>query len=428
MEYLIIPFLILLNGVFAMSEIALVSTRRTGLAAEAEGGGRLAKSALRLIDQPDRFLSTVQIGITLIGILTGIYSGEVLSADFADVLKKIGIPHPYGVAQTLIVVCVTYFTLVFGELVPKRLGLAFADRLSKIVAPPMNFLSVAAAPFVWVLSKSTQAVFKVFGLKGGRAKITEDEIRSMVRQGAKEGEVQEVERDIVGRVFSLGDRRVESIMTHRSEIVWLDVSASAEKVRALIKETPFKIYPLGRGSLDDCAGVATLKAILVALDSASFSLEKIAHKPHYFHEDMEVYKALDEMRFKKIQYGLVNDEFGTVQGIVTMRDVLSALLGYAPDFSGEPPVVEREGGGWLVDGQFAFYDFLEFFGLEKLFAENSYNTLSGLILDEFGHIPRAGDRLKWKGFSFEIADMDGARIDKVIVEKDEPSAFSNNSE
>ncbi len=421
MDYLIIVSLILLNGVFAMSEIALVSVRRATLAAEAEKGSKTAKVALKLSDQPDRFLSTIQIGITLIGILTGIYSGEVLSADFAAFLSGLGVPYSYPVAQGIIVVGITYFTLVFGELVPKRLGLVFANALSKIIAPPMNFLSMIAAPFVWILSKSTQMIFKIFGLREERAKVTEEEIRSMIQEGAEGGEVQEVEQDIVERVFSLGDRNVESIMTHRSELVWLDISSSAGDVSKIIRENPFKIYPVGRGSLDNTAGLVTLKSLLNAVGSPNFSLESLVEPAHYFHEDMDVYKALEEMRENNIQCGFINDEFGALQGIVTLKDILAALLGYAPDKSDGPAIVKRESGGWLVDGQCPFYDFLAYFDLEKLFHDNSYNTLSGLILNELGYIPQTGEKFTWESLEFEIADMDGARIDKVIVDKINPA-------
>lgn len=422
MEYFVIIALILLNGLFSMSEIALVSVRRAGLAAEAEKGSRSAKAALGLSEQPDRFLSTVQIGITLIGILTGIYSGEVLSADFAGFLSSLGVPYPYRVAQAVIVVGVTYFTLVFGELVPKRLGLAFSNALAKLVAPLMNFLSVAAAPFVWLLSGSTRLIFRIFGLRDGRARVTEEEIRSMLREGTDGGDVREVEQDIVERVFTLGDRSVESIMTHRGDIVWLDISSGAGAVRARVAEAPFKVYPVGRGSLDDVAGLVSLRDILRTLDDPGFSLEKIVAPAHYFHEDMEVYMALGQMREKKIQCGFINDEFGALQGIVTLKDVLAALIGYAPDKSGGPAIVRRESGGWLVDGQCPFYDFLEHFGLERLYRDNPYNTLGGLVLDRLGHVPQAGERFRWEGMSFEVADMDGARIDMVIVKGPVPEA------
>ena len=417
MEFLIIAALIILNGIFSMSEIALVSVRRASLISEAEKGGKAAALALRLSEQPDRFLSTVQIGITLIGILTGIYSGEVLSADFAKILANWNVPYPYTAAQVIIVVGVTYFTLVFGELVPKRLGLAFANRLAKITAPVMMFLSTVAAPFVWLLSKSTQLIFKIFRLKGDKAKVTEDEIRSMIQEGAEGGAVQEVEQDIMERVFTLGDRTVESIMTHRSELVWLDISADAKTALDLIKTNPFKMYPVGCGSLDNIAGLVHLKPLLNSIDKPDFSVEKILEPAHCFHEDIEVYKALDEMRAKKIQYGFILDEFGGFQGVVTLNDVLAALLGYSPDDADEPLIVARESGGWFVDGQCPFYDFLEFFELEKFYQDNSYNTLSGLILEILGHIPQTGERVKWESLKFEIADMDGARIDKVLVKK-----------
>ena len=419
MEFLIILALILLNGVFAMSEIALVSARKANLAAAAKKGSKTAKMALELAEKPEKFLSTVQIGITLIGILTGIYSGEVLSADFAAVLSKWGVPASasYAAAQAIIVVTVTYFTLILGELVPKRLGLAFAEAISKVIAPPMRFLSIVAAPFVWVLSQSTMLIFKVLRLNLKQSGVTEEEIKHMVSESAQSGDVQEVEHQIVERVFSLGDRDVESIMTHRNDLVWLESNADAQTVKNTIKKNAFEIYPVGKGSIEEVIGVAYLKDILNALDGDNFSMREITVTAQGFHEDMKVYAALEEMRSKNLQYGLVYDEFGSVQGLVTLKDILSALLGYAPDKASEPDIIKRKSGGWLVDGQCPFYDFLSYFAEEDLYAVNEYNTLSGLILAVLEHIPQQGEKFEWHGFSFEIGFMDGARIDKVFVDR-----------
>ena len=422
MEILIILALILLNGLFAMSEIALVSSKRATLLSEAKKGSSSAKIALELSEKPERFLSTVQIGITLIGILTGIYSGDVLSADLSELLKKLGVPYAYPIAQGMIVICVTYLTLIFGELVPKRLGLAFAERMAKLVGRPMRFLSIVAAPFVWILSKSTLLMVRLFGLKLKPAGVTEDEIRLMVREGTEGGEVQKMEQHIVERTFTLGDRDIESIMTHRSDVAWLSLNASADEVRACLSKSLHKVYPVGREGLDDIAGVVYLRDLLSALDGAHFSLEAILKPAEKFHADMKVYAAFEQMREKHLQYGFVYDEFGSMRGLVTLGDILRELVGYNPEQAREPEIVERKGGGWLVDGQCNFYDFLAYFSMSDLYAENEYNTLSGLALEILGHIPQAGECFEWKDFSFEIADMDGARIDKIIVSKIRPTS------
>ena len=261
MEILIILLLILLNGLFAMSEIALISARRSNLEMLARQGNTGARRAQQLIQDPDKFLSTIQIGITLIGILTGIYSGDTLAASFGARLSSLGIPLRTAtvVAQVTIVSVVTYLTLIFGELVPKRIGMSGAEKIAIFMSRPMGMLSRLASPFVWLLSHSTAGISRLLGLKKAESKVTEEEIRSIIREGAEDGEVQEVEQKIVGRVFSLGDRTVESIMTYRSELVWFDISMSAAQIRAVVDEKPHNRYPVGDGSLDRLLGVVYLK-------------------------------------------------------------------------------------------------------------------------------------------------------------------------
>ena len=417
MELLIILLLILLNGIFAMSEVALISARKSSLSSQAKKGSKSAARALRLADDPDRFLSTVQIGITLIGILTGIYSGAALADRFAGVLSEWGMPQRYAhpAAQTVIVVAVTYLTLIFGELVPKRIGLGAAERVARVVARPMKLLSVAASPFVWLLSKSTAGVSRLLGIERKSGRVTEEEIRSMVREGRADGEVREVEQKIVDRVFSLGDRTVESIMTHRSELVWLDADAVPAAIREAVDRDPHHRYPVAEGRIDRLLGVALLKDIFRRIDEPGFGLREIVAQPLYFHEDMDVYRALEELRRSQADYGMVIDEFGVPQGIVTLRDILEALVGMIPDAREEPYIVARDDGGVWVDGQCPFYDFLAWFEREDAYAACEYNTVSGLILDRLGHVPHTGEKVRWEGFLFEVVDMDGARIDKILV-------------
>ncbi len=418
MEIIIIIGLVLLNGVLSMSEMALVSARKSRLETQAKKGSKSASAALRLINEPDKFLSSIQIGITLIGILTGLFSGEAFSQDVAEWLKHIPLLAPYAltIAHILIVVVVTYLTLVLGELVPKRLGLSKSERIAKIVAAPMNALARIASPIVWLLSKSTSLMVKILGIKSGEEdKVTEEEIKAIVREGVDVGEVQEVEHDIVERVFSLGDRNVSSIMTHRNDLVWLDVNDSAEELRQKVQENLYNVYPVASDKLEDMQGVVYLKDLFGHVGTTGFSLQDLVQPANYLPENQSVYNALEQMKNLRVKHGIITDEFGSVQGIVTLSDILEALIGEVPEADDNQDMVQRTDGSWLVDGQYSFYNFLERFDMEELYADNDYNTLSGLILETLEHIPKEGDKLSWRNFELEIMDMDGARIDKVLV-------------
>ena len=420
MEIFIIVGLILLNGLLSMSEMALVSARKSRLETEAKKGNKSAKTALSLAEEPDQFLSTVQIGITLIGILTGLYSGESLSHHLAVLMDRIPELQPYSktIAQAIIVILVTYFTLIFGELVPKRVGLGRAERVSMAIARPMHLLSLIASPFVWLLSKSTEISVKMLGINADEDnKVTEEEIKAIVKEGYDGGEVQEVEQDIVERVFNLGDRKVGSIMTHRSDMVWLDLNDSLENIKQLVEANLYNVYPVSSGRLDNLLGVVYLKDLFGKLDAPGFSLQHVIRPAQYVPENQTVYNALEQIKQTRVHSAIVTDEFGSVQGIVTLKDIMVGLIGQVPEPDDEQDIVERADGSYLVDGQYSFYDFLEFFDKEDLYTEYDYNTLSGLILEILEHVPKTGETLDWLDFSFEIVDMDGARIDKVLVRK-----------
>ena len=423
MEIVIIVGLILLNGVLSMSEIAMVSARKSRLEADVKKGSKAAKTALKLANAPDTFLSTIQIGITLIGILTGLYSGEVLAQSFGKVIALIKPleAHAVAIAQTLIVIIVTYLTLIIGELVPKRIGMSASERVAKLVARPMNLLSKIALPFVWILSKSTVATLKLLGVNTQENnKVTEDEIKAIIQEGTDGGEIQEVEQDIVERVFNLGDRNVGSIMTHRSEMVWLNVNYTKEQIEETVKNNLFNTYPVADKNLDSIVGVVHLKDLFGRLDEEDFKLSKVLRAPQYIPENLSVYNALELMRTTGGRYGIVTDEFGSIEGIVTLKDIVRALIGSMPEVCDEQEIVAREDGSFLIDGQIPFYDFLAHFDMEDLYNEFNYNTLSGLILEELEHIPQTGEKLSWRNFDFEIVDMDAARIDKVLVSLKKP--------
>lgn len=420
MEIIIIIGLILLNGVLAMSEIAMVSARKTRLETEAKRGNKAAARALKLANEPDRFLSTVQIGITLIGILTGLYSGAAIADDIAGWLERFEPlrPHAEWVAKALVVVVVTYLTLIMGELVPKRIGMVAPERMAKIVAGPMKCLSIIASPFVWLLSKSTAGMVRLLGLnKSEENRVTEEEIKAIIQEGTDEGEIQEVEQDIVERVFNLGDRNIGSIMTHRSELVWLDINDPIEEQRRKIRQHLYTTYPVADDTLDNIIGVVNLKDLFGKVDSPDFDLRKLVHPAQFFPSNQSVYNALEHLRQSHVKYGLVTDEFGSIEGIVTLQDIFTALIGEMPEMGEEPDIVPRADGSVLVDGQCSFYDFLDYFDMEDLYTDHYYNTLSGLILKILERIPRTGEKLTWHDFEFEIVDMDGARIDKVLVTK-----------
>ena len=401
-----------------MSEVALISARKTRLSTDAKKGSKAAGVALKLANDPDRFLSTVQIGITLIGILTGIYSGNKIASDFSDILVSWGIPVNYSatLAQGIIVVIVTYLTIIFGELVPKRIGLSIAEQAAKTVSRPMNLLSTLALPFVWLLSKSTELIFNLSGIKEADNKVTEEEIKSIIQEGTEDGEVQPVEQDIMQRVFLLGDLKVSSIMTHKSDIVWLDTDMGADEVKKLLSQKLYEFYPIAEGDLDHVKGIVNLKDLVLHLYEPDFKLEALIHEAVFFHESMNVYKALEQMKARKISRALVCDEFGVCTGIITLRDILEGLVGTMDAPGEEPDIIKRvSGDGWLVDGQCALYDFLCYFDRQDLFENAEYHTLGGLILQQLQHIPTSGEKLQWNGFHLEIVDMDGARIDKVLV-------------
>ncbi len=421
-EIIIILILIFLNGLFAMSEIAVISARKSSLQAEANKGDKAAWKALRLQENPDRFLSSVQVGITLIGLLTGLFSGNKIAELFSDALVGAGLEKGLatGIAQTIIIIIVTYLSIVIGELVPKRIGLSAAEQVAKTMAGPMNFISRLTTPVVWVLSRSTSALIKLLGLKGQESRVTEEEIKSIIQEGTDDGEVLPVEQDIVGRVFTLGDLSVDSIMTPRSEIVWIEKDMDEASIREIIEENLYEEYPVAVRDLDNVIGIMRLKDFVVNSGKPDFCLERMISQPLYFHEYMNVYKVLEAMKAKKTSRALVCDEFGKCCGIITHKDILEALIGDMNDNDAdqEPQIMGRkDGDGWYVDGQCMIYDFLRHFNLDDDMQDYEYTTVAGLVIDSLEHIPEIGEKIEWGAFTFEVVNMDGPRIDRVIVKE-----------
>lgn len=422
-EILIILGLILLNGILSMTEMAMVSARKSSLSTEARNGNERARCALSIAENPNRMLSTIQIGITLIGILTGIYSGSQLAGSLATLLDALGMAHSYSMtlAQGVIVIIVTFLTLLFGELLPKRIGMATAESIAKAMAAPMNYLSTIAAPFVWLLSKSTAVIFSLIGLRDEGSKVTEEEIKSIIQEGKDSGEVQPMEEDLVNRIFMMGDLTVGSIMTSKHDLVCLDLGQSAEEIKTVIRENLYEVYPVSEGSMDNIRGLALLKDLFVALDDKDFALEKLIRPATYFHENTSIYKMLEQMKSENISRGLVCDEYGSCLGIVTLKDMMEGIVGNIEDGNAEDPQIvkchDRE--AWFVDGQCSMYDFLTFFDSEDLMESDAdYTTVAGLCLTEMERVPSTGEHFTWKGFKFQIVDKDNARIDKLMVSRD----------
>lgn len=431
MEYLIILALIVINGLFSMAEAAVVSSRKSKLDADSKKGNKTSKRILEVAENPDNFLSTVQIAITAIGLITGMYTGDNLIKPFANLISQTGLDIEYSeiIARVVVVLTVTYVTLVIGELFPKKLALNSPEKIASIIISPMNFLKRLFYPLVWLLSVSTQGLMSLFGIEKKKNTASEEEIKAIVSDSTEGGEVEEVEKEIVERVFSLGDRDVATLMTHRTEFVWLDTDDNLESVKAKLSQHIHYIYPVADKTLDNIVGVVYLKDLFNKLDTFK-SVKEIMREPQYLHESISVYDALETFKENKIHYALVIDEFGMVVGMVTMNNILESLVGNASELEtedDEDEFVEREDGTFLVGGQYSFYDFLSHFDLENLYQDNDFNTLGGLILEQTGTIPKVGERIIWDRFIFEVVDLDSTRIDKVLVSID-PGKLHQNAE
>jgi putative hemolysin len=419
MELLIILFLILLNGVFSMSEIALISARKNRLETAAKKGQQNAKVALDLVNTPNKLLSTVQIGITLISILTGIFSGDKITTDVQAFVATFPALQHYAhtIAVGIVVVILTFFSLVLGELLPKRIGLNYPETIAKGMAVPMKVISQLTAPFIWLLTISTDGLLKLFNIKPtADGKVTEDEIKAIIKEGTEVGEVQEIEQDIVERVFHIGDRKVNSLMTHRSDIVYLSVNDSVEELKTKVLNELHSVFPVCKDSLDDIIGVVSLKDLFSNFDKGNFDLKAIAKEPDYLIEQTSAYKALENFKKTRVHYAFIVDEHAVFQGIITLDDILEALVGDASDFDDdEYKLIANEDGTWLVDGQYSLHDFLTYFDMDDLTNDYEVTTVSGFFITELGAIPKEGEKLIWNKLELEAQKMEGAKIDKVLI-------------
>ncbi|MBT9395418.1 hemolysin family protein [Hymenobacter sp. NST-14] len=420
MEILIILLLLILNGVFSMSEIALVSSRKSKLEAEAKLGSRKAQAAVDLANDPNRFLSTVQIGITLIGILTGIFSGATLTRQLQGVIAQVpGLERfSESIAVTGMVVLITYLSVVIGELLPKRIGLTNPEGIIKLVAGPMSILSRITSPFIWLLTVSSDFLIKILGIKTQDSPVTEEEIKALVMEGATGGTIQAIEHDLVRNVFSLGDRGVGSIMTSRQDIVWLDLEQDAATLKQLVLTRKQSAYPLCQGSLDEVRGMVYLKDLVADdLDQQLARLGELQQEPLFIPTSSKAYHALELFRQRRRHQAIVVDEYGGVVGLLTLDDILDALVGdISPDQDADPAVVERADGTFLLDAQLPFVEFAERFHIPAAQRRGltGFHSVGGFALHILSVLPRVGEHFTWEGHYFEIVDMDRSHIDKIL--------------
>ncbi|MDB5202436.1 MAG: hemolysin [Ferruginibacter sp.] len=418
-EVLILALLIFVNALFVMSEIALVSARKGRLESMANKGDEKAKAALDLADNPEKFLSTAQIGITLISILTGVYSGEKFGKELQPFFEKISFTQAYAdtIATSIVVVIVTFLSIIFGELIPKKFGLLRAEKISRLVAGPMNILSKVVYPFVWMLSGITNIIFKLFNIKKATDNaVTEEEIKAMISEGSEHGSIEEGEKEIIERVFHLGDRNITSLMTHRTDIVWLNSQETVQDVKDKLEDIVFSTYPVCNGTVDDIKGIVYVKDLLKAAPDTT--LDKLAKPALFVPENNKAYQLLEKIKSTRIHTCFIVNEYGTLEGMITLNDIMEAIVGDVPQTGQEEyEIVEREDGTYLVDAQIHFYDFLSYFERADWMneGEHEFDTVAGFVLHELEHIPSTGEKFDWRDFHFEIIDMDGQRIDKILV-------------
>ncbi len=417
-EIFIILGLILINGFFSMAEIALVSARKARLEAQADKGDVDAKRALKLANHPDTFLSTIQIGITLVGVLTGIYSGGTFKEPLQNWLSQFADIAAYAetIATLIIVIVLTYVSLVLGELVPKRIGLSNPEGIAKSVSVVMQAVTLMMYPFIWLLSASSHLIMRILRMKPNDNQVTEEEIKAIISEGTEQGTIEEAEQEIIERVFHLSDRNITSLMTHRSDILWLESTKTIAEVRAEMPESLHSMYPVCAGSIDQIKGVVSLKDLFVA-DGAELVID-IAKEAKYVPENNSAYQVLERFKQSKIHHCFIVNEYGSIEGLITLNDILEAIVGDIPqEEDHDYEILKRADGSFLIDAQLPFYDFLSYFDKTEfmLQGDQEFDTLAGFIIHSLEKIPTTGEILTWKIFTFEIVDMDKHRIDKILV-------------
>lgn len=432
-EFLIILLLILLNGLLSLSEIAIISAKKGRLEQKAKKGNPGAKMALDLANNPSRFLSTVQIGITLVGILTGFFSGASFATYIEEHLKVFATEntqfsnltnYAHSISIVIVVTLITFIMLVFGELLPKRLGMSKPELFATFLSPLMKLIYKFTSPFIWLLSSTTDLFIKLFNIRADETKITEEEIRAMIDEGATAGTIEEIEQDIVERVFHLGDKRVGSLMTPGYDIIWLDINDSTAENLQKIADNRHSIYPVCDGELDKISGIVTVKDILGKhIAGHQIEIKDLITTVNFFPENMRAYIALEKFKETKIHQAIIIDEYGSTIGMVTINDLFDALVGdlsQGDEDSMAYELFQREDGSWLIDGQYPWDDFLKEFEVDDdTHIKEGFHTIGGFIMHILKDLPDTGEQVAWNQFNFEVVDMDGMRIDKIIVKKND---------
>lgn len=424
-EIALVFVLALCNGFFALSEMALVASRKSRLKQMAKTSRRAAL-ALRHAESPEHFLSTVQIGITLVMLITGSVAGDALGAHIADVLRGTQLAwlarYAPGIGTVLGFVLISYIQIVFGELVPKRLALSSPERFSTYAAIPMLVLSRLTAPFVWLLNASSNALLRLMRInQHGRGVVSEEEIRMLVAESAEQGVLDPDEHNMVNRVLRLGDRTVDSVMTPRMRIAWLDIAAPREENVEVLRQTPYSRYPVYRGDESDVVGVVEVKRLLHSFADGQLELFQHLSKPLFVPATARALDLLEEFRDAETPLALVVDEYGDIEGVVTVNDLLAAVVGVSQIAHGDStetgPIVQRADGSWLIDGSLSTDDLRELLRLDHLPGEDEHDfrTVAGMVMTALGRIPQTGEVFEWRGIRFEVVDLDGARIDKLLV-------------
>jgi putative hemolysin len=426
-EIIIIIVLIFANGLFSMSEISIISSRRVRLQKLADQGSHGAKIALKLAAEPNKFLSTVQFGITLISVITGVFGGQGIANKIKPWLETFDAVRPYAdsVSLGIVVVIITFLSLIIGELVPKRIGLSNPEKIATTMAPLMQLVSKAGSPFVWLLSQTTELIMKLLGQnRVNDQSVTEEEIKAMIEEGTHGGHFEVTEQKMVEQVFRMADKRVEELMTPRMDIVFVDINAPLEENFATLKENPHTYVPVCEDSLDDVLGIVRIKDLAVyqfEKDIDNLSLKSLVKPALFVPENMKAFQLLETMREERMYFALVIDEFGTLQGAVTMNDVLQEIaIAHLEAEENEPDnyIFRREDGSYLIDGLTPKDYFKSYFRINKeLPQEDDYNTVAGLIIHGLSYLPDVGEIYNWDHFTFEVLDKDGNRIDKILVKE-----------
>jgi putative hemolysin len=423
-EIFVILGLILLNGLLALSEVVITSSRKSKLENLAKKGSKGAKIALDLASKPARFLSTIQVGITAIGILTGIFAGKGLVVLLMNSLVETGISAETSeiLSYSIVVLSVTFLYLIFGELVPKRLGNNQPEKLARVFAPPVNAISQFVHPLIWVLTFSTDTILKIFGIKTqvDDVQITEEEVIELIAQGTNSGIIEEVEQDMMERVLLLGDRSVASLMSNRIEIEWIDINLTNDEILKQITDSNHSLFPVCDHELDKVLGIISSKKFLLSIQNGKNEpLRNLLDPVRVVPENMKALAALEEFKANKAKIAVVVDEYGGVQGVLTQSDLFESIVAEhdTPDEENEISIVQRDEFSYLIDALLPFEEFLQYFEIEEVAAvdKTGFHSLGGFILHLSKQIPSTGDRFEWKNYEFEVVDMDGNRIDKLMM-------------